>query len=313
MFLYLNEYGYRLSKNRDTLEIEHSDGSKENYSLNGLSAVYLGGEARISKAIIIELTKRNIDTVLLSKSGKPMVYVYPSWIKPKALRMLEKQMKFDRNTEKTMIEKFVTRAIKSKYHILGGLYRSRKRSNKENAMKIMRYRDRIREIYKKSNLVKCKNLEEFRNKLRGFEGISAKLYFESLKYVIPDEFNYKGLRTRRPPEDLFNSAISYGYAHLKYFIEKAFLLKGINPYYGYLHRQENDKNKQYLVFDMMEGYRHTFVDKTVINLIIRRRLSHENAFSKNSGMFLNKRGRETVSSAIYKSYFGKFRKSFRKC
>jgi len=80
-----------------------------------------------------------------------------------------------------------------------------------------------------------------------------------------------------------------------------------------INYQENDKNKQYLVFDMMEGYRHTFVDKTVINLIIRRRLSHENAFSKNSGMFLNKRGRETVSSAIYKSYFGKFRKSFRKC
>ena len=52
MFIYLNEYGYKVSKRDEFLVVEHPDGEKEEYLINSLHAVYLEGEGRVSKAIL---------------------------------------------------------------------------------------------------------------------------------------------------------------------------------------------------------------------------------------------------------------------
>jgi CRISPR-associated protein Cas1 len=46
--------------------------------------------------------------------------------------------------------------------------------------------------------------------LRGYEGRAARRYFRALAEVLPD-WAFSG-RTRRPPRDPFNAAISFGYA-----------------------------------------------------------------------------------------------------
>jgi len=52
MFIYLNEYGYKVGKNKDFLIVGHPNGEKNEYPLNSLHAIYFAGEGRISKAII---------------------------------------------------------------------------------------------------------------------------------------------------------------------------------------------------------------------------------------------------------------------
>lgn len=124
----------------------------------------------------------------------------------------------------------------------------------------------------------------------GLEGFSAKLYFEALVRVIPKSFRYEGMRTRRPPKDLFNAAISFGYAYLKCIVDRSLILKSINPYYGILHHEE-DKVLPLLTFYIMEGFRHSLIDKAVINLISRKKLKlerHGRVFK--SGVYINKIG-----------------------
>jgi len=307
MFIYINEYGYKVSKQKESLVVEHPNGEKEEYLLERLHAVYLAGEGRVSKAIIIELARRDIDVLMLSERGKPMIYIYPVWTKPKMWDMWKRQILLDPRKKAMLARRFVLRAIKAKAELLTEIAKSRKRTNKELALQILNYRSRIRGIERRVQEIKTKDFKSLRNELMGWEGFSAKVYFQALKNVVPIEFGYTGIRTRKPPRDLFNAAISFGYSYLKYLIERELIFFGVNPYYGILH-QENDKVYPFLTFDVMEGFRHSFVDKIVIALISKRILQAKHSRKFNGGVHLNKYGQAILSNALYKERMNKVNK-----
>ncbi len=299
MFVYINDYGYKASKRDQFLVVEHPSGEKEEYLISDLHAVYFAGEGRISKAIILELTHRNVDILMLSERGKPMIYVYPTSTKPKMWDLWKRQTLLDPRKKVLPVRRFVLKAISAKAKLLTELAKSRKITSKETATGLINYRNRIRGVENKVKGVKPEWFKDFRNVMMGWEGFSAKLYFESLKHVIPKEVGYEGLRRRRPPGDLFNAAISFGYSYLKYLVERELIFFGASPYYGILH-QENDKVYQFLVFDLMEGFRHSFVDRIVIGLISKKILQKRHSRKFSSGVYLNKYGQGTLSNALYK-------------
>jgi len=308
MFVYINEYGYRVSKKNDLLVVEHTNGETEDYPVNALHAVYFAGEGRISKAILLELAKRNIDILMMSEHGKPMAYIYPLWIKPKTWNLWERQISLGKEKRKYLARKFVIKAIAAKAVLLTELAKSRKRSNNDIAVKLLSYRNRIRGVEKRAKNIRIENFDILKNTLMGLEGFSAKLYFEALRFVIPKEAGYSGTRTRRPPKDLFNSVISFGYAYLKYLVERELVFHGMNPYNGILHN-EHDKIYPFLTFDVMEGFRHSFVDRIAIGLISKRVLQVEkHTRNFNGGIYLNKYGRTIVYNALLKERMKRFNK-----
>lgn len=301
MFLYLNEYGYKVSKKENSLIVEHPDGKTETYDLSNLSSVYFAGECRITKATLEELAERNIHVVLLSKSGRPTFYLFPAKMKPKITNLWEMQNKLSEYKKKILLKHFAVRAIQSKIIVIRELARSRIRTNKEVSEALYSYANRIKGVLEKVGKTKIENLNQLRRTLMGLEGFSARLYFEALAHIIPKTFGYTGIRTRRPPEDLFNATISFGYAYLKYIVERALILRGINPYYGVLH-YEADKVMPFLTFDLMEGFRHTFVDKSVVNLVARKILKIEkHAKNFNKGIYINKFGIRILYKELYKN------------
>lgn len=307
MIVYVSEFGYRISKEKENLVITYANGTETRYQLRDVVGVYLAGEGRISKAIMVELVKRDIDVVLLSKSGKPLVYLIPTWTKPRIWKLWEKQLNLNKTKKLALARKFVLNSVKAKADVLTQLAKSRKRRNTATADILTRYRNRIRGVEKKIELLKG-NYEGLRNQFMGWEGFSARLYFESLKYVIPENVGFKGIRTRNPPTDLFNAAISFGYSYLKYLVEREFWLNGINPYYGLLH-EEADKIKPFLTFDMMEGFRHWFVDKVVISLIAKKWLTPEKHVKRvKDGIHLNKSGVNMLMHNLHEEKTNKFQK-----
>lgn len=307
MIIFANEFGYRVSKDKENLIIVYANGAEAKYQLRDIEGVYLAGEGRISKAIMVELVKRDIDVVLLSKSGKPLIYLIPTWTKPRIWKLWEKQVNLNKTKKLALARKFVLNSVKAKADVLTQLAKSRKRRNTATADILTSYRNRIRGIEKKIELLKG-NYEELRNQFMGLEGFSARLYFESLKHVIPESMGFKGIRTRKPPTDLFNAAISFGYSYLKYLVEREFWLNGINPYYGLLH-EEADKIKPFLTFDMMEGFRHWFVDKIVIGLITKNWLKTEKHIKQvKGGVHLNKAGVKILMQKLHEERINKFQK-----
>lgn len=102
------------------------------------------------------------------------------------------------------------------------------------------------------------------DELMGFEGCAAKCYFEGLSQCIDDEFIFQG-RSKRPPLDEFNSIISFGYSILMNEIYGEIEMKGLNPYFGFMHR-DSEKHPT-LASNLMEEWRAVIVDATVMSMI----------------------------------------------
>lgn len=102
------------------------------------------------------------------------------------------------------------------------------------------------------------------SELMGYEGYAAKAYFAGLSRCIEPAFAFHG-RNKRPPRDPFNSMISLGYSILMNELYFEIELKGLNPYFGFLHKDA--EMHPTLASDLMEEWRAVIVDSTVMSMI----------------------------------------------
>ena len=146
--------------------------------------------------------------------------------------------------------------------------------------------------------------------IMGYEGQGAKVYFRALAELIEPEFRFKG-RSKRPPMDEFNSMISLGYSLLMNELYAAIEMKGLNPYFGFIHR---DKERHpTLASDLMEEWRATIVDSVAMSLVNGHEIQKDHfifdfedpgCYLTKDGMriFLNKLERRMQNKMNYLSY-----------
>jgi CRISP-associated protein Cas1 len=96
------------------------------------------------------------------------------------------------------------------------------------------------------------NPQETAATLRGMEGASQRLYFQTMSQLMPDEYRFDS-RSRQPADDLFNALLNYTYGILYRKIETALTKAGLNPYIGFMHR--DDYKRKSLVFDLIKEIR----------------------------------------------------------
>ncbi len=120
-----------------------------------------------------------------------------------------------------------------------------------------------------SRLSQCTKFDE----LMGIEGICAKIYFSGLKRLLIKDFGFKG-RTKHPPEDPVNAALSLSYTLLYSIIFSMLHIHGLNPYIGFLH--ETKYGHAALASDLLEEFRAYVCDKFVLKCF------NQNMFDANS-------------------------------
>lgn len=110
---------------------------------------------------------------------------------------------------------------------------------------------------------KDKFMSDWRNKLMGFEGKSAVIYWESLTKLslLPQSFTS---REGRGSVEITNAALNYGYTILQSYIWSALDNAGLELYAGLLHAKRIGRAS--LVMDFMEEYRAWVVDRNIIRL-----------------------------------------------
>jgi CRISPR-associated protein Cas1 len=92
--------------------------------------------------------------------------------------------------------------------------------------------------------------------LRGHEGTGARGYFEALPTLLLADFNpalKPAGRSRRPPRDTFNAALSFGHALLYRTVLNAVISVGLEPAFGLYHTARSLAHP--LVLDLMELFR----------------------------------------------------------
>ena len=129
--------------------------------------------------------------------------------------------------------------------------------------------------------------------LMGLEGAAARAYFAAVSKLVPAPMRFQG-RSRRPPMDVFNAAISYGYAVLLGECVSALVSCGLEPGIGMLHA--DDDARPSLALDLMEEFRPYVVDQVVLRLCRQGGLTTANGqpAPQSSGVYLDKPGKAAV-------------------
>lgn len=115
--------------------------------------------------------------------------------------------------------------------------------------------------------------------LLGLEGIAAKSYFGALPRLLspqtPEEMRPRG-RSKHPPRDRFNCALSFGYALVQGIVQRSVLAVGLEPAFGFYHQPRTAAPP--LVLDIMELFRTPLWEMPLIGSVNRGQWDSEADF-----------------------------------
>lgn len=136
--------------------------------------------------------------------------------------------------------------------------------------------------------------------MRGIEGAAASIYFARFDWLItnnPGGFRFE-TRSRRPPRNEVNAALSFTYMLLTREIQSALETVGLDPAAGYLHTLRPGRPS--LALDILEELRAPLCDRFVVSLFNRGQLSDKDFEKGEEAVLLNERGRRILLAAWQK-------------
>lgn len=130
--------------------------------------------------------------------------------------------------------------------------------------------------------------------LMGFEGAATARYFAVWPQMISARAGDLTLatRTRRPPQDEVNAALSYAYAVLAGECLCALAAAGLDPRQGFLHRPR--AGRPALALDLMEPFRPLIVDQAVLAGLNHGQFKPTHFTVSENAMLLSEDGRHVV-------------------
>ncbi len=286
MRLLIDDYGAYLKKKGNRFVVTSKEKSEE-YSADKVEQVMVLKGAAVSTDAIELAMEKGIDIVCLNRIGRPYARMYPCKLGGTTLTRRNQLMVYSSHKGTTFAKSFVRAKMKNMGYFLKTLGKSRdNKSLKEAGNDILKFSGRIKGLYG--------NIDKIRDELLGIEGESSKIYFATLSQILSPEV-YSGLRSRRPPGDIFNALLGYGYGILYSEVEKGCIISGLDPYLGFLHTDRYGKPS--MVLDLIEEFRQPIVDRAMITLAVRNQISEKDVI-RERGVYLNKKGREKAIEAM---------------
>jgi CRISPR-associated protein Cas1 len=292
MQLVINTRGSYLRKKENRFLVRNDDKVFE-VSANKVESILIATSAYISTDAIKFAVENNIEIVFIDYNGNPYGRVWHSKLGSTTLIRRRQLEIYDKDEGLKLAKIWSVKKIENQIDLLKRLKQTRPEMKEEFGA----YIERIEEM--KDNLKGLKgSIDEGRNTILGIEGMSSKIYFEAVNFVMPQKFKFDG-RSRQPARDEFNAMLNYGYGVLYSMVERSCILAGLDPYIGFLHT--DNYNKKSFVFDLIEIFR-TWVDETVIFLFTKRKVKKDYFDEINDGVSLNKEGRTLLIGALNETF-----------
>lgn len=288
MQIFINTYGTYVHVKDDMFEIKIKQENSLSVKTNHIAAhkitsfVMSKGAALSTDAIALAL-KHNIDIVVVDYTGHPMGRFWHSKL-GSTTKIRKKQLSVSLNSiGLDWIKIWLSQKLENQSDFLNDLKKHRSKQHEfldEKIEKILDFREKI-------TTATAENINDIAESLRGWEGSSGRHYFDALSVCMPEAFAFKG-RSFRPAKDEFNAMLNYAYGVLYSRVERALMLAGLDPYVGFLHR--DDYNTKSLVFDFIEPYR-IHADRFVFRLFSGKKINKAYFSEFTGGFSLNEDGK----------------------
>ncbi len=168
----------------------------------------------------------------------------------------------------TLAKAFVAGKVENQANLLRYIAKYRKETDPILHDEIMLTAlEMLHDVLHELEQLEAEHIETLRERILSVEGRAAQRYWAMIARVIPAELAWPGRETRGA-QDRLNAALNYGYGILYCQVEQALVLAGLDPYGGFLHADRPGKPS--LVLDLIEEFRQTVVDRSIIGLVNKR-------------------------------------------
>lgn len=288
MQIFINTYGTYVHVKDEMFSIRVPEKEKDSTKVNHIAAhkitsfVMSTGAALSTDAIALAL-KHNIDIVIIDNLGHPMGRFWHSKLGSTA-KIRKAQLEASLNQiGLSHVKSWLTQKLENQADFLQDLKKHRSQLQEFLDEKIQS----ILELRRKIQGAEAANVNEIAESFRGWEGSAGRHYFDALSKCMPEAFAFKG-RSFRPANDEFNAMLNYAYGILYSRIERALMLAGLDPYVGFMHR--DDYNTKSLVFDYIEPYR-IYAERFVFRLFSGKKINKAHFTELTNGFSLNDDGK----------------------
>ncbi len=215
--------------------------------------IVISGKGYVSTEAISLLNQNNINVILTDTYGNPVSFMNGAMVSNTAIKYRMGQYDTFRNPEKVLhLQKWI---LKEKLQSQINFFKS---------LENISLQDGITTLEQYNSQIDSKtNLKD----LIRIEAGSGRYYFLNYAKLIPEKYGFQSRRggglanSKRYASDVINALLNYGYTVLAGEIAKFVNGMGLDPYYGFYHKQ--DTSFQALVYDLIEPFRW-LVDYTVL-------------------------------------------------
>lgn len=290
MELVLNTFGTSLSRDNEGFVVTHKDG-KQRIPAIGIKSIQISRGAQITSDAVMLAIENEIEILFMDKAGNPIGRVWsPKYGSISTIRKGQLNFTYTKDAV-CWIKDIISRKIENQQALLLMM-------NTQNIeVDAIRNKSiaRLEDYQLKISRLEGEIVSDIAPQLRGWEGVSSKIYFDTLNLFIPEEFRFAN-RSQHPAMDIVNAMLNYGYGLLYGKIEGALIKAGIDPYVGIFHR--DDYNRPVLAYDVIELYR-IWVDYVVYSLVIQKVITDDYYSVREDGSYwLEGLGRRILIQSI---------------
>jgi CRISPR-associated protein Cas1 len=294
MQIYLNTYGTYLHVKDDMFEIKipvkDELPKKQLIAAHKITSIVMSTSGALSTDAVMLALKNNIDIIFTKADGHPIGRIWHSKL-GSTTKIRKRQLEASLGKEAVIFTKaWITEKMTNQLEFIKDLKKHRPQMADFLNDKITRIENMIVSVAR----LDTEKIEAIADTIRGLEGTAGRLYFETINYVLPEQYQFNG-RSMRPAKDSFNAFLNYGFGVLYSRVEKSLMLAGLDPYVGFLHR--DDYNQKSMVFDFIEPYRIQ-VETTVFRLFSAKKVNKAHTDEITNGITLNKEGKELLITAL---------------
>lgn len=293
--VYLLSANTKLKCSGNRLVVEKDGKRFRSLLMDEVECVVQGRMSQITTPALYELLARSISVFYVDGRGRQIGHLYGenSWQRS--------QFQYECFSSEQIQLSFARNIVERKMEGQRSLLRSYAKSNRD--LELSHKADTIK-LYKRK-LLTVKNIDE----LRGWEGIASRTFFDAYPLIIAaDVWLWEG-RNRRPPQDPINALLSYGYAFLEREVRLAILGARLDERIGFFH--SNNGRKDSLVFDLMEPFRQTVIDRLVLKSINLGQFKPEEfSYDEEMGCRLTEKAKKDFIT-IYEKYMEKSSQAYK--
>ncbi|WKN44264.1 CRISPR-associated endonuclease Cas1 [Tunicatimonas pelagia] len=293
MQLHINTYGAYVHVKDQMFEIRVPDEkktAKSHLAAHKVKSIIMATGTALSTDAIKLAMMHNVDILFIEQYGKPIGRVWHSKL-GSTTKIRKAQLVASMNvTGVKWVKEWVLTKVDNQIQFIKDLRKHRKQHHEFMDEKI----GQIENLYLSIQELQGEVVSDIADTLRGLEGTSGRLYFETLSKLLAKEYQFAG-RSSRPAQNPFNAFLNYAYGMLYGKVERTLILAGLDPYLGFLHR--DDYNQLSFVFDFIEPYR-IYAETVVFRLFSAKKVNQGHTDKITKGYSLNQEGKQLLVTAF---------------